>query len=151
MERLTRLFGRSIRLDYHCFDRIVISGYLSTLSRPGNIVYFLRTIKQVDCIGKETLRQRTDPYPGGSAPMPGTTRSPWSGQRLLACDLRKLKAHGLIERPDNRYVYMLSDYGRKAAASHRGRRSASSNELENPVETPGHDQGLPHRTPNPEP
>ena len=25
-------------------------------------------------------------------------------------------AHGLIERPDNRYVYALSDYGRKAAA-----------------------------------
>jgi len=34
----------------------------------------------------------------------------------LAYDLRKLKAHGLIERPDNRYVYVLSDYGRKAAA-----------------------------------
>ncbi len=34
----------------------------------------------------------------------------------LAYDLRKLKAHGLIERPDNRYVYALSDYGRKAAA-----------------------------------
>ena len=34
----------------------------------------------------------------------------------LAYDLRKLKAHGLIERPDNRYVYALSDFGRKAAA-----------------------------------
>jgi len=34
----------------------------------------------------------------------------------LAYDLRKLRAHGLIERPDNRYVYALSDYGRKAAA-----------------------------------
>jgi len=34
----------------------------------------------------------------------------------LAYDLRKLKAHGLIQRPDNRYVYALSDYGRKAAA-----------------------------------
>ena len=31
-------------------------------------------------------------------------------------DLRKLRAHGLIERPGNRYVYVLSDYGRKAAA-----------------------------------
>ena len=31
--------------------------------------------------------------------------------------LRKLRAHGLIERPDNRYVYVLSDYGRKAAAT----------------------------------
>jgi hypothetical protein len=34
----------------------------------------------------------------------------------LAYDLRKLKAHGLIQRPHNRYVYALSDYGRKAAA-----------------------------------
>jgi hypothetical protein len=34
----------------------------------------------------------------------------------LAYDLRKLRAHGLIERPENRYVYVLSDYGRKAAA-----------------------------------
>ncbi len=33
----------------------------------------------------------------------------------LAYDLRKLRAHGLIERPDNRYVYALSNYGRKAA------------------------------------
>lgn len=64
MEKLTRLFGRSIRFAYHCFDRIVISGYLSTLSRPGNIVYFSRTLKQVDCISKETLRQRTDQYLG---------------------------------------------------------------------------------------
>ena len=64
MEKLTRLFGRSIRFVYHCFDRIVIRGYLSTLSRPENIVYFFRTIKQVECIGKETLRQRTDQYLG---------------------------------------------------------------------------------------
>ena len=34
----------------------------------------------------------------------------------LAYDLRKLRAHGLIERPGNRYVYALSDDGRKAAA-----------------------------------
>ncbi len=64
MEKLIRLFGRSIRFAYHCFDRIVISGYLSTLSRPENIAYFFRTIKQVDCIRKETLRQRTDQYLG---------------------------------------------------------------------------------------
>jgi hypothetical protein len=57
MEKLTRLFGRSIRFAYHCFDRIVIRGYLSTLSRSENIVYFFRTIKQVECISKETLKR----------------------------------------------------------------------------------------------
>jgi hypothetical protein len=59
MEKLTGLFGGSIRFAYRCFDRIVIRGYLSMLSRPENIEYFFRTIKQVECIGKETLRQRT--------------------------------------------------------------------------------------------
>jgi len=34
----------------------------------------------------------------------------------LAYDLRKRNSHGLIERPENRYVYALSDYARKAAA-----------------------------------
>ena len=42
----------------------MIRGYLSTLSRAENIEYFFRTIKQVECIGKETLRQRTDQYLG---------------------------------------------------------------------------------------
>jgi len=64
MEKFIKLFDRSIRFAYHCFDRIVIRGYLSALSRPENIEYFFRTIKQVDCISKETLRQRTDQYLG---------------------------------------------------------------------------------------
>ena len=51
-----------IGFTYHCFDRIVVSGYLTTLSRPENIVYFFRKLKQVDCIIKQTLRQRTDQY-----------------------------------------------------------------------------------------
>jgi hypothetical protein len=62
MEKLVQLFGHSIRFAYHCFDRIVIRGYLSTLSRPNNLIYFFRTIKQQACIGKETLRRRTDQY-----------------------------------------------------------------------------------------
>jgi len=75
MEKLTGLFGRSTRFAYHSFDRIVIRGYLSTLSRAENIEYFFRTIKQVECIGKETLRQGKwklhlvrDKEPVGAAP-----------------------------------------------------------------------------------
>ena len=64
MEKLVRLFGRSIRFVYHSFDRIIIRGYLSTLSRPENLVYFFRNVKQVECISKEALRQRTDQYLG---------------------------------------------------------------------------------------
>ena len=62
MEKLSQLFGRSIRFAYHCFDRIVIRGYLTGLSRPEHVAYFFRTVKQVPCISKETLRQRTGEY-----------------------------------------------------------------------------------------
>ncbi|TSA40070.1 hypothetical protein D4Q85_00365 [bacterium] len=232
MEKLTRLFGRSIRFAYHCFDRIVIRGYLTGLSRPEQIAYFFRTVKQEACISKETLRQRTDQYlswvdaytrnheiplvwaekdvrkkddlaplrtrmqrdgrtgvyyvlksmeqgpsfrimkpkfPVEDYPLLETLAKPSclksrrvAGIRLendrmirlleilmhsssqlngtsaadlhqalleaycltpvqytrqqLAYDLRKLSAHDLIERPGNRYVYALSDYGRKVAA-----------------------------------
>jgi len=52
MEKLVQLFGRSIRFPYHCFDRIVIRGYLSTLSRlsnsledlPGDSCLIVRTL-----------------------------------------------------------------------------------------------------------
>jgi hypothetical protein len=62
MEKLVQMFGRSMRFAYHCFDRIVVRGYLSTLSRPNNLIYFFRTIKQEEVIGKDSLRRRTDQY-----------------------------------------------------------------------------------------
>jgi hypothetical protein len=34
MELFTQLFGDLLVFVYHCFDRIVIYGYLSGLSRP---------------------------------------------------------------------------------------------------------------------
>ena len=34
MDLFTKLFGNFIAFVYHCFDRIVIHGYLSALSRP---------------------------------------------------------------------------------------------------------------------
>ena len=34
MEQFTRLFGSLLAFVYHCFDRMVINGYLSGLSRP---------------------------------------------------------------------------------------------------------------------
>ena len=38
METFTRLFGNLLLFVYHCFDRIVINGYLSGLSRPEHVV-----------------------------------------------------------------------------------------------------------------
>jgi hypothetical protein len=45
-----------------CFDRIVINGYLSGLSRPEQVVHFFRQIIGVPIVSKEVLSQRTNDY-----------------------------------------------------------------------------------------
>ncbi len=62
MELFTRLFGSLIVLIYHCFDRIVINGYLSMLSRPEQVVYFFKEVLGIEPITKEALGQRTKDY-----------------------------------------------------------------------------------------
>jgi hypothetical protein len=37
MELFTQLFGKLLAFVYHCFDRIVIHGYLNGLSRPEQV------------------------------------------------------------------------------------------------------------------
>ena len=37
MDVFTKLFGDFLVFVYHCFDRIVIRGYLTALSRPGRV------------------------------------------------------------------------------------------------------------------
>jgi hypothetical protein len=44
LERFIQLFADLLSLVYHCFDRIVIHGYLSGLSRPEQVVYFFRHV-----------------------------------------------------------------------------------------------------------
>jgi hypothetical protein len=62
MERFVRLFGDLLVFVYHCFDRIVIHGYLSGLSRPEQVVHFVREVLGIPVVSKEVLRQRTDDY-----------------------------------------------------------------------------------------
>jgi hypothetical protein len=62
MEPFIKLFGDLLVFVYHCFDRIVIHGYLSGLSRPEQVVYFFRCIVGVPVISKEVLSQRTADY-----------------------------------------------------------------------------------------
>lgn len=62
METFLRLFGSLLALVYHCFDRIVIFGYLPLLTRPEHIVHFFRDVQGVTPITKEVLRKRTDDY-----------------------------------------------------------------------------------------
>jgi hypothetical protein len=62
MELFTKLFGDLLVFVYHCFDRIVIRGYLSGLSRPEQVVHFFRHIVGVPAVSKEVLSKRTNDY-----------------------------------------------------------------------------------------
>jgi hypothetical protein len=55
MDVFTKLFGNSLAFVYHCFDRIVIHGYLSALSRPEQVVHFVRKVVGVPVVSKEIL------------------------------------------------------------------------------------------------
>ena len=62
MELFTKLFGSWLVLVYHCFDRIVLSGYLMGLQRPGQVAYWLREVLGVPGVTKEILARRTSEY-----------------------------------------------------------------------------------------
>jgi hypothetical protein len=62
METFTKLFGSLLVFVYHCFDRIVINGCLSCLSRPEQVVYFFRQVLGIPVVSKEVLSQRTNDY-----------------------------------------------------------------------------------------
>ena len=62
MDVFTKLFGELLVFVYHCFDRIVIHGYLTALSRPELVVHYFRDIVGVAEVSKEALSQRTNDY-----------------------------------------------------------------------------------------
>jgi len=62
MEEFIQLFGNLLAFVYHCFDRMVIHGYLSGLSRPEQVVYFVREVLGLPVVSKEVLSQRTADY-----------------------------------------------------------------------------------------
>src|SRR6478752_17807 len=62
MELFAKLFGDLLLFVYHCFDRIVIHGYLSGLSRPEQVVHFFRKVVGIPVLSKEILGQRTADY-----------------------------------------------------------------------------------------
>ena len=64
MELFAKLFSSLLVFVYHCFDRIVIHGYLSGLSRPEQVVYFFRDVIGVPVVDKVVLSKRTGEYRG---------------------------------------------------------------------------------------
>jgi hypothetical protein len=62
METFAKLFERFLVFVYHCFDRIVIQGYLPLLTRPEHIVHFFRDVHGQYPITPEVLARRTLEY-----------------------------------------------------------------------------------------
>src|SRR3954449_2492634 len=62
MDVFVQLFGTLLVFVYHCFDRIVINGYLNGLSRPEQVVHFVREVLGIPVVSKEVLSQRTNDY-----------------------------------------------------------------------------------------
>jgi hypothetical protein len=62
METFAKLFERFLVFVYHCFDRLVIQGYLPLLTRPEHIVHFFRDVHGIYPITPEALAKRTAQY-----------------------------------------------------------------------------------------
>ena len=62
METFHKLFGSLLGFVYHCFDRIVIQGYLPLLTRPEHIVHFFSDVHGVYPLTKDVLAKRTQAY-----------------------------------------------------------------------------------------
>jgi len=62
MESFDKLLGSLLSWVYHCFDRVVIQGYLPLLTRPEHIVHFFRDVHGLYPITQQALAQRTRDY-----------------------------------------------------------------------------------------
>ena len=73
METFCKLFGSLLAFVYHCFDRIVIQGYLPLLTRPEHIVHFFRDVHRIYPItktGSGQANQRVPAVGGGLRAQP---------------------------------------------------------------------------------
>ncbi len=64
METFGKLFERFLAFVYHCFDRIVIQGYMPLLTRPEHMVHFFRDVHGQYPITPQVLAKRTLEYRG---------------------------------------------------------------------------------------
>ena len=62
MELFTKLYAAWLLFTYHCFDRIVISGYLMGMQRCGQVVYWLQNVLGITAIDKAALSKRSGEY-----------------------------------------------------------------------------------------
>ena len=108
METFTKLFGSLLIFVYHCFDRIVINGYLSGLSRPEQVVWFFHEVLGLPVVSKEVLSQRTKDYQGWVEAYAGNQRIPiqWAEKGVRKEDY-VLPALHRMEKKDEYGVYFI--------------------------------------------
>jgi hypothetical protein len=82
MEEFAKLFGELLAFTFHCFDRIVILGYLPFLTRPESIVHFFRGVHGTGAISHD-LREKSSESPPKNLrffPDRAAKKRPLSGQ-----------------------------------------------------------------------
>jgi hypothetical protein len=109
MELFARLFGGLLLLVYHCFDRLVIHGYLSGLSRPEQVVYFFRQVVGVPAITKQVLSQRTSAYQNWVEAFARNQRIPleWAESGVRKKDYLQLPLRRLKNRNQHGVYFIL--------------------------------------------
>jgi hypothetical protein len=91
METFWKLFGSLLAFVYHCFDHIVIQGYLPLLTRPEHIVYFFRDVHGICPITKQALAQRTREHQQWVEAFARNHRIPiqWPDPKMKKKDMKK--------------------------------------------------------------
>ncbi len=107
METIHKLFGSLLLVVYHCFDRIVVQGYLPLLTRPEHIVHFFRDVQHLYPITPQALQKRTQEYQQWVEAFARNHRIP-----IEWADDKALKAKGL-KREDYIRPYGLAMERRK--------------------------------------
>ena len=116
MELFAKLYSSLLVFVYHCFDRIVIHGYLSGLSRPEQVVYFFHEVLGIPVVNKDVLSRRTDDYRSWVEAYAGNHRIPiqWAEKGVRKEDqvlpslhrLEKQKTYGVY------FIFKSMEQGR---------------------------------------
>ena len=109
METFHKLFGSLLGFVYHCFDRLVIQGYLPLLTRPEHIVHFFRDVHGVSPLTKDALAKRTQEYQQWVEAF-GRNRIPIEWPDAEALKTKKLKKEDYV-RPCGQRVERQKRFG----------------------------------------
>jgi hypothetical protein len=110
MQLFLKLFAPHLQWFYHCFDRIVINGYLSYFTCEINVAWFFRQVCHKPKVTKEVLTERTRVYQAWVAAYARNHDLPleWSQKGVRKEDLVRPRQQRMIRQ--NRfgvYYYIL--------------------------------------------